>query len=150
MPLLERVKKIVKSRDRGEAQRKSSEIEGDGSREPHEKQTNKKNRPGKEKASFVKLDIGRADRVISSPLISEKATNLLSQGQYVFKVKTQTNKVEVRKAVAQLYGVTVTGIRMITIHRKKRRLRRSQGYRAGYKKAIVRVKKGEKIEALSQ
>jgi len=151
MPFLDRVKKIVKTKDKGEKEGKKREDKGimdEGGGEILTPSKKKKLLMG-ERLPFAKSDIGQADRVIISPLISEKATDLISRGQYVFRVKNRANKVEVRKAIAQLYGVTVVGIRMVTIPRKSRRRVRFIGHKAGYKKAIIEVKKGEKIEALS-
>lgn len=99
-------------------------------------------------ATFAKSDLGRAPQVIIHPLISEKATELNTRDQYVFKVKNETNKVEIRKAISRIYGVTVTGVRIINIPRKKKRLGKFQGYKSGYKKAMVSLKKGDKIELL--
>lgn len=100
------------------------------------------------KTTFEKIDIGDAHRVIVSPLVSEKATDLISCNQYVFKVRNCANKVEVKKAVSRLYGVIVTDVRIINIPKKRRRLGRSEGYKSGYKKAVVSLKKGDKIEIL--
>lgn len=100
------------------------------------------------KTTFEKVDIGDAHRVVVSPLVSEKATDLVSYNQYVFKVRNCANKVEVKKAISRLYGVIVTDVRIINIPKKRRRLGRSEGYKSGYKKAVVSLKKGDKIEIL--
>lgn len=152
MPFFDRVKKIVTPKDKRKEKKEGEE--GEEKRGGVEarvlKQPKKKKRLAGGGLPFAKSGIGDADRVIISPLISEKATDLTSRGQYVFKVTNDANKVEVKKAIAKLYGVTVIGTRMVSIPRKKRRLGKSRGYKAGYKKAIVQVKRGEKIEILSQ
>lgn len=89
-----------------------------------------------------------AFRVLKEPHVSEKAGDLIDYNQYVFKVFPQANKSEIKKAVEQLYGVNVEGVRVIKIGKKKRRMGRIQGWRKGYKKAIVRLKQGQKIEVM--
>jgi large subunit ribosomal protein L23 len=92
--------------------------------------------------------IGEGWRVLKTPQVTEKATDLVSQNQYVFKVWPRANKVETKKAIEALYGVDVVSVKMIKVPRKRRRLGRISGWRKGYKKAIVRIKEGQKIEIL--
>lgn len=87
-------------------------------------------------------------RVIDRPIISEKATFLEEQNKYVFKIANKANKNEVKKAIEALYRVKVKKITIINVKRKKRRLGRIQGYKSGYKKAIVTLEKGHKIEVV--
>ena len=89
-----------------------------------------------------------ASFVLRSPQITEKAVNLQDNNQYVFKVTAKANKSEVKKAVEGVYNVDVLKVRMINVPAKKKRLGRSLGWQAGYKKAIVSVKKGQVIEIL--
>ncbi len=91
---------------------------------------------------------GEVYRILKIPHITEKATALAGKNQYVFKIWPKANKVEVKKAIEDLFGVDVIGVRIINIPRKKRRLGRIEGFRRGYKKAIVRIKEGQKIEVL--
>jgi large subunit ribosomal protein L23 len=91
---------------------------------------------------------GQSWRILRSPHITEKATDFIEKNQYVFKVFPKANKIEIKKAIEGLYGVEVTGIKIINIPSKKRRLGRIEGLRKGYKKAIVKVKEGQKIEVL--
>lgn len=83
---------------------------------------------------------------IKFPHITEKSTNLANFNKYVFRVLSGANKIEIAKSVAGFYGVTVESVNIINIHRKKRFLRRREGYKSGYKKAIVTLKQGDKIE----
>ncbi|MBZ9573074.1 50S ribosomal protein L23 [Patescibacteria group bacterium] len=89
-----------------------------------------------------------AYRVLKAPQVTEKATALTGKNQYVFKVWPGANKVEIKKAVKDLYGVEVLSVKIIKVPRKKRRLGRISGWRKGYKKAIVKIKEGQKIEVL--
>ncbi len=87
-------------------------------------------------------------KILKIPQTTEKATNLAEKNQYVFKVYPKTNKVEIKKAIENLYGVDVISVKIISVPRKKRKLGRISGWRKGYKKAIVRIKEGQKIEVL--
>lgn len=91
---------------------------------------------------------GTACRILKEPHVSEKATDLTKKDWYAFKVYPEANKVEIKKAVEELYGVDVISVRIINIPKKKRRLGRIEGWRKGYKKAAVRLKAGQKIEVL--
>ncbi|MFH1656640.1 MAG: 50S ribosomal protein L23 [Candidatus Nealsonbacteria bacterium] len=87
-------------------------------------------------------------QVLHSPHVTEKATDLTEKNQYIFKVWPRSNKNIIKRAVEKTYGVDVVGVRVINVHRKKRNLGRKQGWTKGYKKAIVEIKKGQKIEIL--
>ena len=96
--------------------------------------------------------IGEAYRVLKSGHITEKATDLTGENQYVFKVALDSNKTEIKKAIVDLYGVEVERVNIVKIPGKRRRLGKSEGWREGlkkgYKKAIVKIKEGQKIEVL--
>ncbi len=87
-------------------------------------------------------------RVLKAPQVTEKATDLLQKNQYVFKVYPRANKAEVKRAIEDAYGVDVESVKMISLPGKKRRLGRTEGWQPGTKKAVVRVKEGQKIEIL--
>lgn len=92
--------------------------------------------------------ISEAYHVLKTPHVTEKATDLTKQNQYIFKAWPKANKVEIKKAIEDLYGVDVLSVKIINIPPKRRRLGRIRGWRKGYKKAIVRIKEGQKIEVL--
>ena len=85
---------------------------------------------------------------IKKPHISEKATYLAEQNQYIFEVLPNFNKTEIKKSVEGIYGVEVLSVNIITIPPKKRRMGKVQGWRKEMSKAIVKVKEGQKIEIL--
>jgi len=116
-----------------------------------EKKTDKKpleekpaEKPEKAKRRYSKT----ACRVLTEPHVSEKSTDLTKKNWYAFRVYQSANKKETKKAVEELYGVDVVSVAMINIPRKKRKLGRIEGWRKGYKKALVRLKSGQKIEVL--
>lgn len=87
---------------------------------------------------------------LKRPIVTEKATGLNAQGRYTFEVERTANKVQIKKDIEALYGVTVTDINtMRTIGKMKSKATRSgqaTGRRAHGKKAIVTVKEGDIID----
>lgn len=100
------------------------------------------------KAVIKKRDIKMAFKVLESPHVTEKASYLAEKNKYSFKVSKRSNKTEIKKAVEELYGVSVMNVAIINIHRKKKRVGRTMGFKKGYKKAIVEIKKGQSIEVM--
>jgi large subunit ribosomal protein L23 len=85
--------------------------------------------------------------VVLKPLLTEKGTRLKEEGnQYLFRVAKTSNKVEIKRAIEQLFKVTVVEVRTIHLRGKVKRLGRFQGRRPDWKKAIATLKKGESIE----
>lgn len=95
-----------------------------------------------------KKETGVASLILKSAHITEKAADLAGKNQYVFKVSSGSSKQEIKKAVEEVYGVNVLKVRQIRVKRKRRRLGKTFGWRKGYKKAIVTLKQGQKIELL--
>jgi len=87
-------------------------------------------------------------KVLKTPQVTEKATLLAKGNQYIFKVYSRAGKVEIKKAIKDLYGVDVLSVKIIRVPAKRRRLGRIKGWRKGYKKAIVKIKEGQKIEIM--
>lgn len=92
----------------------------------------------------VKMD--SADGLLKEPHISEKSSILAEKNQYVFKVGPGASKIEIKKAIKAIYKTDVTGVKIIKIPPKKRRIGRTEGLKKGFVKAIVSIKKGQKIE----
>ncbi|MEA1964512.1 MAG: 50S ribosomal protein L23 [Candidatus Aerophobetes bacterium] len=87
--------------------------------------------------------------IILQPLVSEKSTRLLKENKYVFKVALTSNKVEIRKAVEEAFGVRVDNVRTMHVRGKPRQWRgRITGKTPSWKKAIVKLHEGERIEEL--
>jgi len=99
-----------------------------------------------EGSAVVLKESKTAWRILANPHVTEKATALTTFNQYVFRVIGNPSKPEVKRAVEEIYDVHVQRVRKITIPRKKRKRGRHIGWRSGYKKAIVALRKGEKIE----
>ena len=86
--------------------------------------------------------------LVQHPLISEKATDMSAFGKYVFRVDARATSPEIRKIVEGHYKVHVTRVQVLNVKSKRRRLGRSVGTKPGYKKAIVTLKAGEKLDVL--
>jgi len=140
MPAFNIFKKKKKPEKKTEPIEKPKKIEEE--KPKRETVSEKKPRKIKEKKSDI------AYRVLKAPQITEKATNLAEKNQYVFKVYPKTNKIEIKTAIEDLYNVDVLSVRIIKVRPKRRRLGRISGWRAGYKKAIVKIKAGQKIEVM--
>ncbi len=84
--------------------------------------------------------------IIRYPSITEKNTNLRSvENKYVFEVAKDANKQQIKKAVEQIFDVSVEAVNTMIVKGKKKRMGRFSGYRSDWKKAIVKVKEGESI-----
>jgi len=86
-------------------------------------------------------------KILLKPLVSEKS-NLLREGnnQVVFKVATDANKQVIKAAVEQAFKVTVEEVRTMVIRGKFKTVGRYQGKRSNWKKAVVSLKAGDKID----
>jgi large subunit ribosomal protein L23 len=96
------------------------------------------------------------DQIILEPVITEKSINLREnvKKQYTFKVNVKANKLQVKRAVSKLFSVTATDCNILNVKRKqkanlpvsKASYKRGHGYTAAWKKAIVTLADGEKID----
>ncbi len=91
-----------------------------------------------------------AFKVLLHPVITEKTTYLEGDNQYCFEVSPRTNKIEIKKVIEGTFGVHVESVRIANIKGKQVRYGRMSGSRKNRKKAIVTVKKGERIEIHKQ
>jgi large subunit ribosomal protein L23 len=88
--------------------------------------------------------------ILRRPLVTEKMTILQDKRQYAFEVDTEANKVEIARAVEKKFNVTVESIRTLSLKGKAKsqltRRGRFSGTTSHWKKAIVTLKEGEKID----
>lgn len=84
--------------------------------------------------------------VLIRPLITEKSTEMMQDNKYVFLVPLKVNKVEIRQAVEEIFKVKVDSINTVRVEGKVKRMGRHIGKRSDYKKAIVKLAAGERIE----
>jgi large subunit ribosomal protein L23 len=84
--------------------------------------------------------------IIINPIITEKSTVLQEQGKYCFKVNPRANKKEIMEAVKEIFHVDTVSCTVMNMKGKRKRERYKIGYTASWKKAIVTLKEGDKIE----
>ncbi len=84
--------------------------------------------------------------IIIAPVITEKSATVSENNVYTFKVAKSANKIQIKKAIEAAFKVTVTKVNTLNTKAKKKRVGRYTGMTKTYKKAIVTVKDGDKIE----
>jgi large subunit ribosomal protein L23 len=84
--------------------------------------------------------------VLRRPLITEKSTALQAQNKYAFEIADRANKLMIKQAVEKAFKVKVTGVNVVTMRGKTRRMGRRLYTTEPWKKAIVTLKAGDKIE----
>jgi large subunit ribosomal protein L23 len=87
-----------------------------------------------------------AHEVILRPIVSEKSYSMIEHNRYTFEVAKASRKIEIAKAVEELFHVTVTSVNTMNVPGKSRRVRYAKGLTPSWKKAIVTLKAGDKIE----
>jgi len=88
----------------------------------------------------------KAYRILIRPIISEKATIGASLNKYVFEVAPDANKVEIKKAIEEIYGIVPASVNVLNSAGKNVRFGRYQGRTKSVKKAMVTLKKGDSIK----
>jgi large subunit ribosomal protein L23 len=87
-----------------------------------------------------------AHTIIQSQLITERGAELAAEGnQYLFRVSPDANKIEVKKAIEHIFKVKVLSVRTMNRMGKIKRRGAHVGRKSAWKKAVVRLKAGEKI-----
>jgi len=84
--------------------------------------------------------------IIKRPLVTEKNATLQPTGKYVFEVGGRANKMQIKNAVEEAFKVTVTSVNVITIQSKEKHVGRRVVKTSPWKKAIVTLKEGDKID----
>lgn len=87
--------------------------------------------------------------LIDSPIITEKTMKLIeNESKYTFRVAKNVNKVEIKKAIETIFGVKVESVNTINVMKKAKRVGKYDGFKAGYKKAVVKVTADSKIDRI--
>ena len=84
--------------------------------------------------------------ILIAPVVSEKSYHQITENRYTFKVHKDAHKTQIRQAVEELFDVTVIGVNVIKVQPKPKRRGLYRGVRPGWKKAIVELKAGDRIE----
>ena len=84
--------------------------------------------------------------ILRKPIVTEKTSLLQEQAKYVFEVSMTANKSQVKEAVEDAFDVSVMGVNIVKVHGKRKRYGPRQVKSRKYKKAIVTLTQGDKIE----
>ncbi|HUX51406.1 MAG TPA: 50S ribosomal protein L23 [Spirochaetia bacterium] len=87
-----------------------------------------------------------ADKVIIHPLLTEKSNGQRESGTYAFRVHPSASKIEIMSAVRQLFSVHPVSCNVMNVKGKPKRVRYQRGYTSAWKKALVTLASGEKIQ----
>lgn len=84
--------------------------------------------------------------IIVKPIITEKSMGMMEENKYTFKVSKKANKVDIKKAVEEIFKVKVVDVKTMNMKGKVKRVGRSVGRTSDWKKAIVTLQDGDSIE----
>jgi large subunit ribosomal protein L23 len=85
-------------------------------------------------------------QILLAPVVSEKSYSLIEENKYSFRVHQKAHKTQIRQAVEELFDVTVVGVNVVKVQPKPKRRGLHRGTRPGWKKAIVQLSEGDRIE----
>jgi large subunit ribosomal protein L23 len=142
-------KNVVKKEEESQEIKKEAKVSsGIDSKKDSKKDEKDKKKKKKTKVKFAnfKEKAELVNNIIVSPVVSEDAMNKEVQSKYVFKVSVDSNKSEIKEALEARFKVTVEKVNIIRYKTKEHKFRYRKGKKKGFKKAIVTVKKGDKIE----
>ena len=145
---LKRKKEAEKAKKGKNDAKKPVKKTGKVSAEKKAEETKEEIKPSSQPVIKSRKASGFSYDAIKQPHISEKATYLAEKNQYIFEISPNYNKKEIKKSIEGIYGVDVLSVNIIKIPAKKRRIGRSEGFKKGYKKAIIKIREGQKIEIL--
>jgi large subunit ribosomal protein L23 len=83
--------------------------------------------------------------VLIKPIVTEKASNLMADNKYTFKVAKAANKIEIKYAVENVFKVDVVDVRTMNLPGKRKRQGRAVGMTPEWKKAIITLKQGQRL-----
>jgi large subunit ribosomal protein L23 len=87
-----------------------------------------------------------ARQILIAPVVSEKSYSFIEANKYSFKVHPRAHKTQIRQADEELFGVKVVSVNVLKVQPKPKRRGVHRGTRPGWKKAIVQLREGDKID----
>lgn len=135
--------KAVKKAEKKPLFVKRTAPEKEGDKKAIKKTAASKAAPKKLTKSVLRKDTSDVYNVLVSPIVTEKAERLQASGKYMFNVSKRANKIEIARAIKEVYGVTPVAVNVIVRKGKRVRFGKYQGRRKNEKKAIVTLKKGD-------
>ncbi|KJS22777.1 MAG: 50S ribosomal protein L23 [Clostridiaceae bacterium BRH_c20a] len=86
--------------------------------------------------------------IVVKPIVSERSVACMEQNKYTFKVDLKANKIDIKSAIEEIFKVKVLDVKTMVVKGKVKRMGRYEGKRPNWKKAIVTLKEGDKIEVI--
>lgn len=86
--------------------------------------------------------------IIVKPIVSERSVASMEQNKYTFRVDLKANKIDIKRAVEEIFKVKVLDVKTMVVKGKVKKMGRFEGKRSDWKKAIVTLKDGDKIEII--
>ena len=86
------------------------------------------------------------NEILIAPVVSEKSYSLIGDRKYSFRVHKDAHKTQIRQAVEELFEVKVVSVNVLKVQPKPKRRGTSRGTKPGWKKAIVKLRAGDRIE----
>jgi len=136
------LKKLPPKEEKKEEDKREAVMTPDGRLVSAPKKETKKEKKVKPK----KEETGDAYRILIKHLVTEKGSWLGSYNQYLFEVAPRANKIEVKKAIQKVYGVNPLRVNIMSVSGKQIRYGRIEGRTKDWKKAIITLPPGQKIE----
>ena len=87
-----------------------------------------------------------ARQVLIAPVVSEKSYSLIGENKYSFRVHDKAHKTQIRQAVEELFDVKVESVNVLKVRAKPKRRGLHKGRKPGWKKAVVELREGDRIE----
>lgn len=148
MGLFSKKKKDEKEKEAKQTEKKEIKEEQKGLKKESAKKAldsvaGKKQKEEKEKEK--KVSSKSAYKILIKPIVTEKAANLSAENKYVFEVAKNANKIEVAKAVLEVYGIKPVNVNVMNFKGKKISRGRFFGKRKDWRKAVVSLEKGKTI-----
>ncbi|MGH2379121.1 MAG: 50S ribosomal protein L23 [Candidatus Limnocylindria bacterium] len=85
-------------------------------------------------------------QIVIAPVVSEKSYSLIEDNKYSFRVHPKAHKTQIRQAVEELFDVKVEAVNVLKVQPKPKRRGFHRGTKPGWKKAIVQLREGDRIE----
>jgi len=87
-----------------------------------------------------------ARQIVIAPVVSEKSYSLIEDNKYSFRVHPRAHKTQIRQAVEELFDVKVEAVNVLKVRPKPKRRGLTRGTKPGWKKAVVQLRAGDRIE----
>jgi len=84
--------------------------------------------------------------IVLRPVISEKSYDLIDKNRYTFEVDKRATKPQIARAIEEIFDVSVMAVNTMKVHGKPKRQGYTKGHRPSWKKAVVTLKEGDRIE----